>query len=41
MKASRDRTEQFTYTGGSNARNAPPSGEPARLALSLLGRPSP
>jgi syntaxin 5 len=26
MKASRDRTEQFTYSGNSNPRNAPPSG---------------
>ncbi|GAA5974690.1 hypothetical protein JCM11641_007224 [Rhodosporidiobolus odoratus] len=26
MKASRDRTEQFTYTGALNPRNAPPSG---------------
>ena len=28
MKASRDRTEQFTYSGGANPRAAPPSGEP-------------
>ncbi|GAA5908461.1 hypothetical protein JCM8208_006203 [Rhodotorula glutinis] len=37
MKASRDRTEQFTYTGGSNARNAPPSDSPLYRPPSALG----
>ncbi|GJN92363.1 hypothetical protein Rhopal_005393-T1 [Rhodotorula paludigena] len=37
MKASRDRTEQFTYTGGSNARSAPPSDSPLYRPPSALG----
>ncbi|BGP42316.1 Integral membrane protein SED5 [Rhodotorula kratochvilovae] len=40
MKASRDRTEQFTYTGGSNGRNAPPSDSPLYRPSSALGGPS-
>ncbi|GAA5856645.1 hypothetical protein JCM8547_005908 [Rhodosporidiobolus lusitaniae] len=37
MKASRDRTEQFTYSGASNPRNAPPSDSPLYRPSSALG----
>ncbi|BGP02200.1 Integral membrane protein SED5 [Rhodotorula toruloides] len=37
MKASRDRTEQFTYSGSSNPRNAPPSDSPLYRPPSSMG----
>ncbi|GAA5894001.1 hypothetical protein JCM6882_007955 [Rhodosporidiobolus microsporus] len=37
MKASRDRTEQFSYTGSSNPRNAPPSDSPLYRPSSAMG----
>lgn len=41
MKASRDRTEQFTYSGASAARNAPASDSPLYRPMSAAGGAAP